>query len=470
MKKYIPAFILAIGAVLRVAGTGSAAIWFDESVTLYRTTIPIMTLFTEHSERSGDFLLELILRPLMLISHSLWMLRLPSMLAALVSIWLVWKLMQRLEFSLLQQIVSTCLITFLPGMLWMAQDARSYGLLTMLILAGIWFALEGRYLGLLATCGLMVYAHNTGPVWAAGVLAIAWWLRPAQLRFVVCAGVGIALAWIPAIYRMLDYWIIQAPWQPHLTFPWLVFSVVQSFFPVLWPALFPLAGFALIWITYLILLIVLLAVTFSIRLPGRMVPLMAWLLPFLALVIFCLAGSQNIINYRTLMPGLFPFALWLGWELGRKGWLYYIQLAPWAAMLIWGMVLWSPAYRGGGLDYVADQIRSQWQDGDTLVYTTVTVGLPFDYYLSDLPHRWNDIIQDPYFLGIPTIQRTSLPVPVKHSGRMWVVIPDEPMLITPPEWLQLADLVNHQEPIFTLYYVQAATTKVFLVKDKEISK
>ena len=98
-SRRLPALLLIIGAVLRVARTGAAAIWFDESNTLYRASIPFHTLFTETSENSGDLLLEIILRPLLALSHSVWMLRLPSMLAGLASLWLVWKLMERLDFT-----------------------------------------------------------------------------------------------------------------------------------------------------------------------------------------------------------------------------------------------------------------------------------------------------------------------------------------------------------------------------------
>ena len=159
MKRYLPKlplFILALGAVIRILGTGSSALWYDESATLFRTGIPFLTLWVERSENSGDLLLELIERPLMALSHNLWLFRLPSMLAGLVSLWLVWKLMRRLDFSLPQQVLASTFVAFLPGLIWIAQDARVYGILALLILAALWFALESRWLGLLAVCGLMV--------------------------------------------------------------------------------------------------------------------------------------------------------------------------------------------------------------------------------------------------------------------------------------------------------------------------
>jgi hypothetical protein len=452
----LPYIILFLGAILRIAGTGSAAIWFDEANMLYRTGIPFLTLFSEHSERSGDLLLEIILRPLMAISHSVWMLRLPSMIAGLISLWLVWKLMQRLNFTYRQQVVTALIVAFLPGLLWIAQDARSYGLLACLFLAAIWFALESQWLGLLAVCGMMIYTHSTGPVCAAAALAIATYLYPWKIRRIIMVVVGIAIAWIPAIIRMLGYWIIQQPWQPHLTLPWLVFSTIQSIWPELWGGWFLLGAFSILVLTLLLLIS-------RIKAHGRIVPLIAWVLPLIGLIIFCLVIKQNVIMYRTLMPMLFPFALWLGWELGCKRISSVILLVAWVLMLEVGLVNWHPADRGGHLDLVAAEIRSQWRTGDTLIYTTTTVGLPFDYYLNELPHAWSNIIHDPIFLNIPSIDRT-----YQGTGKMtrsWVIIPNETILITPAEQAILDDLVQHQAPVYTINYLQNAPIKVYLVEE-----
>jgi hypothetical protein len=469
MKNYLnklPAFILAAGGIIRIAGAGSAAIWFDESLTVYRSSIPFMTLFQEHSERSGDLLLELILRPILLLGHSLWLVRLPSMLAAIAGLWMVYKLMDRLGFSLNQKIVSSCLVAFLPGMLWLGQDARSYGILSLLFLGAVWFALEGSWLGLFATCGLMVYAHNTGPLMAAAALLVTWFLRPSQFRFIVIVGAAAFLTWIPAIIRMLDYPLIHAPWAPLLTLPWLVNSAMGSLFPLPGRVDFNLTVFLTIFTIPLILCFCLLAILLDKQPNGRVVSLIGWLVPVSLMVLFCLVLKENILNYRTLMPMLFPFCLWLGWELGMEGWIYYALLTPWTAVLIGGFILYNPAYRGGGLDRIAAEIRAEWKPGDQLVYTTVTVGLPFDYYLNDLPHTWNDIIQDPYFLRVPTIHRTSLVGTVGASGREWIIIPKEPEIITSLEQLELMKLVHYQQPTWTLNYIQTAPIQVYLVEVK----
>jgi hypothetical protein len=236
----LPLFLLAIGAVLRAATYGSAALWYDESVTLYRTSIPFMTLYTARTDNSGCLLLDLMLRPLMALGQSLWILRLPSMLASLVGLWLVWKIMQALQFTPRQQLFGAAFAAFLPGLLWIGQDARSYSLLAMFVLAALYFAIQGRLLGMTACLGLMMYCHNTGPVEAAGVLCVALYLRPTRWpRVLLCGGLA-CLAWIPAMIHVWTMSVasfgIYQPWQLSLTVTWLAKSAVTA----LWVSRLPL--------------------------------------------------------------------------------------------------------------------------------------------------------------------------------------------------------------------------------------
>lgn len=471
MRKYLPnlpAFILAIGAILRIAETGASAIWFDETATLYRSTLPFFSLWVSRVDASGAILLDLILRPLLALSHSLWILRLPSLLASLVSLWLVWKLIQKLNFTRLQQVVSCTFISFLPGLLWISLDARSYSLLACLFLAALWFALDGRWLGLMALCGLSVYVHNVGPVFAVVALLIAWYLRPEQVRFVLVTALGAALAWIPAVIHMLMTWGVQQPWQPIVTFNWIYYSSMLVLWPVRWNVVIIFCAFFVLGFTVLYVGMVLLLHIYKRQNSNRLIPIAAWILPLVGLTLASLLTRNNFITYRTLAPALYPFALWLGYELGIQRWYTVLFTAAWILMLILGLYLWNPVDHGGGLDRVASQIRSAWRDGDVLVYTTATVALPFDYYLGDLPHVWDNTVQSA-FLAAAIDHQDSVVAPVKHSTRRWIVIPREG-LITPAEQLTLAEMVQNQQPRWTVNYVQAAPIDVFLVKAEEVSK
>jgi hypothetical protein len=111
---------------------------------------------------------------------------------------------------------------------------------------------------------------------------------------------------------------------------------------------------------------------------------------------------------------------------------------------------------------VANEIRSQWRTGDVLVYTTATVGTPIDYYLDDLPHTWTDIVHEP-FLEVPSMHHSDLNFSTGATGRSWVIIPKDG-LISPDEQVELNDLVHHQDPVYTINYLQAAQINVYLVE------
>jgi hypothetical protein len=455
LKSRLPCLILLFGAVLRIATLGSAALWYDEAVTLYRTGLPLLQLFSNKSEGSGDLFLELLLRPAMAIdAHSLWLLRLPALLAGLISLWLVWLLMQRLQFNWQQQCLAAVFAAFLPGLIWLGQDARAYGLLACLLLAALWFALESRWLGLGACCGLMIYCHSTGPAFALGVLVIAYYLYPWKVRSLLISAACIGLAWLPAAYRILqDGGSLSYAWGNTSTLElWIVSGFAAAWTKI--PTIPFFIGCAVLAMTLCLLLT-------KIKGDGRIVSLLAWSIPLVGMMLFSL--YRNVIIYRTLMPLLFPFVLWLAWELGATQdphWLRFPLVWAWIAFLIAGMLCYHPAERGGGLDQVAAQIRSQWRTGDQLVYATITVGLPFEYYLGDLPQDWLHIVHNP-LLVIPAIPHSVKPCP-DSCRRFWVVIPDEQYLISPAEWASLSPYIRGQ-PVYSVKLMQASTINVYLV-------
>jgi hypothetical protein len=383
------------------------------------------------------------------------LLRLPALLAGLLSLWLVWLLMQRLQFTLTQQLITAALAACLPGLLWMGQDARAYGLLGCLFLAALWFALQGRWVGLFACCGLMTYCHSTGPVYALAALAVAIYTHPHEWRQALLCGLLSGLAWLPAMLRILQD-------GGSLDYAWGSMSTLE----VWW-----LSGFAAAWtnvpmVQFFIGSVILLA-TFCLLLsgnkaPARIVTLIACYVPLVGMMLFSL--YRNVIIYRTLMPLLFPFTLWLGWELGavaRPVWLRLSLSLLWAVALLMGLLAWHPADRGGELNRVAAQIRANWQPGDQLVYATITVGLPMEYYLGDLPQTWLKVIQAP-LLDIPAIPHTVKPCP-QTCQRFWVVIPDDHNLITPAEWASLQPYIAGG-PVYSVRYMQSATINVYLDK------
>lgn len=456
MKKItpkLPAIILIIGAAVRVIGTGAAALWYDESVILFRAFIPFMALFTNKTDQSGDLLLDLIERPLLAVSKSLWMLRLPSMVAGLVCLWLVWKLMQKLEFNPTQQILTASIVAVLPGLIWIAQDARSYSLVAVFGLAGLWFAITGGWLGLAACLGLMGYCHNTAVIYAASILAIYFIIHHNWKRALL-AGCLCVLSWVPQLIHIVMSRVATGPlqpWAPVLTWGWTYRAITHAVWTHSSSSTLAVVG-------------LLLVIPLMIRIDldrSRSITLLSWVLPLTGLTVVSMAWN-NILLYRTLMPFLFPFGLWLGYELGKAPAKIYAKVLRfyWLAILLVGLITWSPSARGAGLDQTAAEIRSDWRAGDVIVYGTMTVALPFDYYLADLPHDVLRIVRS-WVLMEPGIVYPDAG-DISSASRIWLIVPEDPCMTT-DEIAQIDAAYPHGAPVMRLVYLQAAPINVYLI-------
>ena len=366
-----------------------------------------------------------------------------------------------------------------------------------MFLAGLWFAIQGRWLGLAACMGLIIYCHNTGPCEAGAMLLVAVYLHPEKFKRLVLAGFLAALAWVPAVVHikqmsMTVFGILQ-PWQATLTLSWFTQSVTQA----VWMTInshFVLGAFLLILLSagllfnretlLRILRLQRIQATPAERRP-RLSLLLAWSMPILLLVIASLF-LFDVVLYRTLQPMLFPFVLFLGWELGsifgtvgtlhgnvqtlhavetlhatslRSSPYRLILSILWILFLFTGVALWHPSARGGHLDQAAAYIRSEWKQGDVIVYSTQTVSRPFLYYISDLAHyEWPHIIN-------PSLNEPG--VPHDDSGdpasakRIWLVLPEE-FLITPEQRAAILAVYPRGDPLWHITYLQAAPINVYL--------
>lgn len=380
--------LLAVGAALRLAGLAASAVWYDEAWTLAVARLP---LFAAVRATVLDFhpplnvLVEYL--PAHLLPGSELAARLPSALAGVLAIWLVWDLARLLGLSPVAQLAGTALMAVLPYQLWQSQDARVYSLLTVLLLGNAWYGLQGRWWGYGATAGLALYAHAVAPAWlaATGLLVVARHF-PGNVRPVAAAGAAAAFAylpWVPALAQQAArhqwsvvfslYGLLQAmslTWMAGVFHAW---PLIDALAAAGWLMLVGIAGVkAWHW------------------------PALAWLaLAPLALVALYSALVHNVVLYRTVSPAA-PWGYLLvgaavdhmafnplsrplrgvGWWLGGAV----------IALAVGGLVAWNPAARGGELRTVAARIREDWQAGDVIVHAAGTSQLPAAYYLTQAPN------------------------------------------------------------------------------------
>jgi hypothetical protein len=190
--------------------------------------------------------------------------------------------------------------------------------------------------------------------------------------------------------------------------------------------------------------------------------LLSWLLPLIIITLASLAW-ENVINYRTLMPLLFPFCLWLGWKLMERPVLFYkfFLSLSWTVLLIVSLFIWRPAQRGAYLDKVTAEVRSQFQPGDLLVYSTSTSFLATNYYLGDLPHyQW--YVSTNWLLMEPGVKIADTGEP-STAKRIWLFTPRD-VLLTDQEEARIHSIIPAgQEPIYKLIYLQTSNIEIYLL-------
>jgi hypothetical protein len=463
------ALILAIGAIIRIAGYTASSLWYDEAVSLYRAQLPFRAMLTNPAEFSGNLLWQLVLRPFVAASDALWCIRLPALLLGLGTLWLAWRLMVRLEFGRAESIAASCFIAFLPGLIWVAQDARQYALLSFLLLLAANFAVDGRWLGLFASCGLLTYTHLVAPAYVLGPVAMALYLHRKESGKIILAGAGAVLLWLPYLL-----WSLSLPLGDYPVGTFSILGLYYSLWMMLWVGTISRTNIGIF-----VLVITLSAAAGLIgRARRQRAVLLLLAIPFAAMLVESIL-IRNVMAYRPLSGILVPLGLWLGTaltpaflHLGKKiktgigpiflNSIKVLLVICWMGLLVWGMTHWEASARGGHLAEAAQTICGQWQPGDVVYYATMTVALPFDYYLGDKPAYLMDASMN-QFLDPPGISKFAYkPLEEISHRRAWVIYPlaDE---FTPEIRLRLQQYTEGGSQVATLKFPQVGDILVFLV-------
>ena len=396
----------------RLLGLNASAIWYDQAISRYRA---------QHMLLLGNYW-DMLLVPFS--NGPLWLMRIPAFLFSILALWLAWKLMDALAFTRRQRITSCIALAILPGLIWMAQDARCYAALSCAYLAAVWFAVKDRPLGLAAMVGLLAYLHMTGMGLAAAALFVA--LNQISVRRTALAALG-TIAWIPLLIMYVLksedssaalFWLKE--FDPFKTLGQAAFvntvpGVVAGFFILL-------AMVCMVWRKEL----------------HPIYRIAAF--PLIILIVFSVLVAP-VMYYRPLMPILIPLCLLFGAGLtpSRPGWWRWIPAGIAACLLFFGVINWDPSARGGHVDEMAVMIDANWQEGDQLVYATGTVAEPLDFYL----HRPGCILDwttNPN-LTLPSmdLEWPECPPGTPQAGRTWLIWPDDPLLTAQrPEGLLVA--------------------------------
>lgn len=454
--------VVALGAVLRLVGLGASALWYDEAFSLSMARLPLLDMVRAAALDFNPPLWEMIAWvSTRLFGANEIGLRLPAAIASIAALVVAGRWVKVIAphwgyFGL-------ATLAILPYQLWMAQDGRVYAVMSLLYLAGAWFALRGRWLGFTACLGLLLYSHLPGAIFAAPLVVLAAASNRRQLDRVGYSVAAAALSFVPWLPTWVnatqrDFWLGPFTWGSLLTALARVFFV-DALPPALWGA----AAIAIVggvaWATW---------ITLRERSAGALILAMLAMGPLVLMVV--ISQFRNVVFYRPLSALTIPLVLWLAVTLPRLPWRWLRATAAtvWAVLLVAGLFSWSPASKGGDLRALAYRMMLDYmRPGDVVYHATGTSALPFREYVRAPTYLLNEE-QPPGLLSQPVqdalgLKRAALEdVPHMRAWVVWAL--DDQM--TDRAMARMSEYIKGGVLIGTVRYWQAAPIQVWLVEPK----
>jgi mannosyltransferase len=203
---------IVIALALRMYRLGSQSLWLDEawSVRVANHSLGEILRYRSNIPPLHQVVVRLFIA---ILGTSEFSVRLPSVLAGVLSVVLVYAITTRL-FNKSAGLVAGLILAISPFHVWYSQDARPYALLIVLSLASVWFFLNLRdrpnfigFTGYVVTTTLAMYTH----VYALFLLLfqnlymLYSWRKPARL----------GLKWIVSQATVL---VLSVPWYHFIFF------------------------------------------------------------------------------------------------------------------------------------------------------------------------------------------------------------------------------------------------------------
>jgi 4-amino-4-deoxy-L-arabinose transferase-like glycosyltransferase len=132
-----PGLVFGVALVLRLIGLGARPFWLDEVFTLQRATLPPAKLVLDSFQNHHMPSYFLLLRPLTQLENFQFWLRFPSAVFGAGAVALVYIIAERVG-GRLSALLSALFLGLSPASLAYSQEARSYTLIMMLILVGLY--------------------------------------------------------------------------------------------------------------------------------------------------------------------------------------------------------------------------------------------------------------------------------------------------------------------------------------------
>lgn len=358
----------------------NGALWYDEAYSAWLAALPLprllaATLADVHPP--GYYLLLWTLNSV--LGNAEIVLRLPSLLAGLGLIAIVYYLGRSMGLSLHAVWLATAITALAPFQVYYSQEARAYSLLSALIaLAALWLWQNKPWPAVLAAVGAL-WLHNMAALFVVSLFAAGWLSgrRPGKWPLLTL----LAGLLVQAVFAMRqagqmtgDYWI------PPLTSPGRLLATMDD---LLWFT--PNNPFVLATglITALGLLLLAVDYKFWLTSRGRFLAIMAQ--GPLALVSLASLIWQPVLISRVVAPSAPFYYLWLAQVITASP----RRLLVWApaAALTAALTLAALAYNGRPL--VDNVLVNEMSQGEAIYHANVGSYVVWHYYLPHQPqYMW----------------------------------------------------------------------------------
>lgn len=470
IKRNIPQLYLPVilaGAVLRIAGFGVSPLWLDEAISLRYAQLPMLEMVRLISHDYTPPLWELLVKPFIWILGSNEVaLRLPSVLASLVGLWLAWQIIREFipEESHGARLAAVVLVSLTPYQFWLAQDGRVYALYTALYLAGVLFAIRGRWLGLMAVCGLLYYAHATSVVYVLTLLILAYYKHHDQWQSILIVAIVSTVAFSPWISVNVNNAQTGLLWSLPISIGSVAAAVEGAFFAAAlnWGGFYYLAVAVIGLCLFVAMVLSLEPISYKQYHHKHLELAAVAAIPMISLITLSYFVT-NILYFRVLAPSAPMMGIWFAAVLWPRRLTMTTWLIPysWVILILAGLLTWSPATRGGDLRQVVQIIQAQSQPGDVVYHASDTSYLPFSLYLHNLPQYQLDEfdIGTPDAFKGPKVKLETIP----HE-RAWIVWSRDPAMIWNEQ--RMLSYTRGATLVGIINYYQAPNIEIYLKEDK----
>lgn len=153
-------FVLCLSSLVRLIGIGSECYWYDESFTALIADLPLQNAL---AAIAGDVHPPLFYAIEWLVARAMGTgpaaMRLPSAVFGLLAVYQTYLLCIAIGKKR-AAVLAAAIVGIMPSMLYYSQEARSYALLTWLVLFAMTAIANRRWLRVMLSLVLLMYTHN----------------------------------------------------------------------------------------------------------------------------------------------------------------------------------------------------------------------------------------------------------------------------------------------------------------------